>query len=128
MGKISIEDLANIRTKAQYQNTVRQGQARVKMTVHMGTCGIASGAREILLSVMREIESRGLHDVIITNAGCAGHCGQEPMMTVEAANEPVPVKYVLLTPDKIREIIDGHVMHGRILKEYTLAVRNEKTR
>lgn len=128
MGKITIDDLAKIREKTRYQNTLRQGAARVKINVHMGTCGIAAGAREILTSVMKEIESRGLHDVIVTNSGCAGLCSQEPMMTVEVANEPAPVKYVLMTPDKIKKIIDSHLLNGQIVKEYALAIGSEKTR
>jgi NADP-reducing hydrogenase subunit HndB len=128
MGKISIEDLAKIREKTRYQSTLRQGAARVRINVHMGTCGIAAGAREILTSVMKEIESRELLDVIVTNSGCAGLCSQEPMMTVEVANEPAPVKYVLMTPEKVKKIIDAHLLKGQIVKEYALAVGSEKTR
>ena len=128
MGKISIDDLAKIRDKTRYQSTLRQGAARVKINVHMGTCGIAAGAREILTTVMKEIEKRGLTDVILTNSGCAGLCSKEPMMTVEVAGEPAPVKYVLLTPDKVKKIIDAHVISGQIPKEFALAVGSEKTR
>lgn len=128
MGKISIDDLAKIRDKTRYQNTLRQGASRVKINVHMGTCGIAAGAREILTTVMKEIEKRGLTDVILTNSGCAGLCSKEPMMTVEVAGEPAPVKYVLLTPDKVKKIIDAHVISGQIPKEFALAVGSEKTR
>ncbi len=128
MPKLSIDDLAKLREKTRYQNTLRQGTARVRINVHMGTCGIAAGARDILTSVMKEIEARGLHDVIVTNSGCAGLCSKEPMMTVEVKNEPAPVKYVLMTPDKVKKIIDEHVMKGQIVKDYALAVGSEKTR
>ena len=128
MGKISIDDLAKIRDKTRYQTVLRQGAARVKINVHMGTCGIAAGAREILTSVMKEIENRKLHDVIVTNSGCAGLCSQEPMMTVEIVNEPAPVKYVFMTPEKIKKIFDIHLLRGEIVKEYALAVGSEKTR
>jgi len=128
MGKITIDDLVKIREKTRYQTTLRQGAARVKINVHMGTCGIAAGAREILTSVMKEIENRGLHDVILTNSGCAGLCSQEPMITVEVAGDPAPVKYVLITPEKVKKIIEGHVINGQIVKEFALAVGSEKTR
>jgi len=128
MPKITIEDLAKIRERTRHQTTLRQGAGRVKITVHMGTCGIAAGARGIMTAVMQEIEQRGLHDVIVTNSGCAGLCSQEPMITVEVSNEPAPVKYVSMTPGKIRSIIESHVMKGQIVKEYALAVGSEKTR
>ena len=128
MGKLTIDDLAKIREKTRYATTLRQGAGRVKVNVHMGTCGIAAGARDILSSVMKEIETRKLHDVILTNSGCAGLCSQEPMITVEVAGELASVKYVSMTPDKIRKIFDSHILNGQIVKEYALAVGSEKTR
>jgi NADP-reducing hydrogenase subunit HndB len=127
MAKITIDDLAKIRDKTRYATMLRQGAGRVKINVHMGTCGIAAGARDILTAVMKEIESRQLHDVIVTNSGCAGLCSQEPMMTVEVVNEPAPVKYVFMTPDKVKKIFDSHVIKGQVIKEYALAVGSEKT-
>jgi NADP-reducing hydrogenase subunit HndB len=128
MARIKIEDLAKMREDARYKMTLRQGAGRVRINVHMGTCGIAAGAREILTTVMKEIEQRNLHDVIITNSGCAGLCSQEPMMTIEVLGEPAPVKYVLLTPVKVKKIIDSHVLKGQVVMDYALAVGSEQTR
>jgi NADP-reducing hydrogenase subunit HndB len=128
MPKITIDDLAKIREKTRHQTMLRQGAGRVKITVHMGTCGIAAGARDIMTAVIKEIEQRSLHDVIVTNSGCAGLCSQEPMITVEVANEPAPVKYVQMTAQKIRSIIESHVLKGQVVTEYALAVGSEKTR
>ena len=128
MGKIAIEDLAKIQEAARYKMALRQGAGRVRINVHMGTCGIAAGARGILTAVMKEIEARNFHDVIITNSGCAGLCSQEPMMTIEVLGEPAPVKYVLLTPEKITKIIDMHVLKGQVVRECALALGSERTR
>ena len=128
MTKLTIDDLAKIREKTKHLTTLRQGAGRVKVTVHMGTCGIAAGARDIMTAVMKEVESRNLHDVLVTNSGCAGLCSQEPMVTVEAVNEPAPVKYVLMTPEKVKKIFDSHVVKGQVVKEYALALGSEKTR
>jgi NADP-reducing hydrogenase subunit HndB len=128
MQKITIDDLARIRQETGHQTSLRQGAGRVKITVHMGTCGIAAGAREIMAAVLKEVEERKLYDVLVTNSGCAGLCSQEPMLTVEVANEPAPVKYVFMTPEKVRKIIESHVVKGQALKEYALAVGSERTR
>jgi NADP-reducing hydrogenase subunit HndB len=125
--KISIEDLAKIREKTLRTMNLREGSGKVKMNVHMGTCGIAAGARKILEAVLREIETRGLNDIMVTNSGCAGLCSKEPMMTVEVYNEPAPVKYISLTPEKVRKIFDLHILKGEIVKEYALAVGSETT-
>jgi len=128
MAKMKIEDLARIREAARYKIALRQGAGRVRINVHMGTCGIAAGAREILTTVMKEIESRNLQDVIVMNSGCAGLCSQEPMMTIEVLGQPAPVKYVFMTREKVRAIFDAHVVNGRVVKEYALALGSETTR
>jgi len=128
MAKLTVEDLKRIKEEVRSATVLREGGFRARINIHMGTCGIAAGAREILTAVMKEIDARGLHDVIVTNSGCAGLCSREPMMTVEVLGEPAPVKYVSLTPDKVKKIIETHVLQGRVATEYALALGSETTR
>lgn len=44
MPKLKLEDLAEVREKARKAISLRDGAARVRMTVHMGTCGLAAGS------------------------------------------------------------------------------------
>ena len=126
MKKLKIGDLEKIREKVRRTATLRQGKSRAKITVHMGTCGIAAGAREILSGLLREIEKKKLHDVIVTTSGCAGLCSREPMATVEITGKP-PVKYIDLTVEKIKKILNEHVVKGNIVNEYALAMGSERT-
>ena len=126
MPKLTLDDLKKIKEDVKQSSVLREGGNRAKITVHMGTCGIASGARGIMNTLMKIIEERGITDVILTTSGCAGLCSQEPMATVELASEP-PVKYVYLTPEKITEIFDQHVMNGQVVEKYVLAMGPEKT-
>jgi len=127
MGKITIADLEKIRESTKRTLNLRLGAGRAKITVHMGTCGIAAGARDILSAIIKEIEERKLIDVIVTNSGCAGLCSKEPMITVELVNQPAPVKYVDLTSAKIKKIFDSHIMNNEIVKEYAIAMGSEQT-
>jgi NADP-reducing hydrogenase subunit HndB len=127
MPKLTLDDLAKIREKTKKLTTVREGgEYRAKVCVHMGTCGIAAGARNIMNALMKELEERDIHDVLLTNSGCAGLCSREPMATVEVAGQ-APVKYVDLTEKKIKEIFDKHVLGGKIVQEYALGIGSEKT-
>lgn len=125
MPKLKIEDLAKIKEKTRKMTVLREGAGKAKVTVHMGTCGIASGAREIMSALLKEMKKKDTKDVIVTTSGCAGLCSQEPMATVELKGA-APVKYVDLTPDKIREIFNKHVLGGEVVKEYALAVGSER--
>jgi NADP-reducing hydrogenase subunit HndB len=126
MKKLKIGDLERIREKVRKTSTLRQGKARAKVTIHMGTCGIAAGAREILSALMEEIEAAKLKDVIVTTSGCAGLCSREPMATLEITGNP-PVKYVDLTPEKIKVILNEHIINGHIVDKYALAIGSERT-
>ncbi len=123
--KLKIEDLEKIKEKVRRATVLREGAGRVKVTVHMGTCGIAAGARKIMSALLDEIEKNDVKDVLVTTSGCAGLCSREPMITVEVLGEP-PVKYVDLTEEKMRRIFREHIMEGRVVKEYALAIGSER--
>jgi NADP-reducing hydrogenase subunit HndB len=126
MSKLKLADLEQIREKARRTTILREGGGRAKVTVHMGTCGIAAGARQIMDALIKEVEERDVKDVILATSGCAGLCSREPMVTVELLNS-APVKYVDLTEEKAREIFKKHVLSGEIVKEYALALGSEET-
>jgi len=126
MPKIKLDDLDSISEKIKRIILLREGAGRARVIVHMGTCGIAAGARPVMNAVMEEIEARDVKDVILTISSCAGLCSREPMMTIELQDEP-PVKYVDLTPEKAKRIFVEHVLGGKIVTEYALAVGSERT-
>jgi NADP-reducing hydrogenase subunit HndB len=125
MPKLKIEDLEKISQKVRKTVLLRDGAGSAKITVHMGTCGIAAGARAIMNTVMEELDKKDISDVILTSSGCAGLCSKEPMATVERKDE-TPVKYADLTPDKILKIINEHVVGGKVVKDFALAMGSER--
>jgi NADP-reducing hydrogenase subunit HndB len=125
VGKIKISDLDKIKERVKKTMSLRSGEATARIIVHMGTCGIAAGARDVMSAVMDEIEKGNLTTVHVTTSGCAGLCSREPMATVERQGEPA-VKYIDLTPDKIRKIVKEHVQEGKIVKDYALAIGHEQ--
>ncbi len=125
MAKLKLDDLAKVRDEARAMVALRKGEGRARITVHMGTCGIASGARGIMDAVRKQIETGKISDVILSTSGCAGLCSREPMATVEIIGQ-APVKYADLTPEKAKRIFDEHAMQGRIVTEYALALGSER--
>lgn len=125
MGKLKITDLAKIKEKVKRTTMLREGEGKARITVHMGTCGIAAGARNIMSALMEDVEKQDLTDVILTTSGCAGLCSNEPMATVEIRGQS-PVKYIDLTEEKIRKILKEHVLGGQIVQEYALAIGSEQ--
>ena len=126
MAKLRVEDLKKIKESMKGTVNLREGAYRVKITVHMGTCGIAAGARTIMNTLLDKIKASGATDVMLTSSGCAGLCNHEPMITV-VAQESAPIKYVKLDPEKAAKIFDEHVIKGNPVTEYALAVGSETT-
>jgi NADP-reducing hydrogenase subunit HndB len=126
MPKIKIDDLQKISMRVRQTTLLRNGESWAKITVHMGTCGIAAGARKVMDALLKIMEEKGTQDVIVTISGCAGLCSREPMATVELMGEP-PVKYVDLNEEKIRKIFIEHVLGAKIVSEYALARGSERT-
>jgi NADP-reducing hydrogenase subunit HndB len=124
MPRLTIDDLKKIKEQHQATFTVREGGYRAKVVVHMGTCGIAAGARDVMDALMDEISKSGATDIIVTASGCAGLCSKEPMATVELAGKP-PIKYSELNGEKIRKVFSEHVQGGKVVEEYVLVMGSE---
>ena len=125
MTKLKPEDLQRIRREMAKAMSLREGDATARVTVHMGTCGIAAGARKIMSAVLAAQEETEREDIVVTTSGCAGLCSREPMMTVEIEGE-APIKYVDLDPRKAREVFTSHVLGGRVVEKHALAVGSER--
>jgi NADP-reducing hydrogenase subunit HndB len=125
MAKLRPEDLEKIAQRMKKVINLREGAGSAKVVVHMGTCGIAAGARAVMAALVSEIEKRNLDDVLLSISSCAGFCSKEPMVTVELAGKP-PVKYAELNAEKAVEILEKHVVGGKIVTEYALAIGNER--
>ncbi len=125
MPKMKPEDLDKIRERMAGTISMRQGDARARVTVHMGTCGIAAGARKIMAKLMDLVEKSDAKDVVVTTSGCAGLCSREPMVTVELKGQ-APVKYVEVDEAKTETIFSDHITSGKIVKDYALAIGSER--
>jgi NADP-reducing hydrogenase subunit HndB len=109
-------ELKAVKAKAIADIELRNGKKDIRITVHMGTCGIAAGAREILAEVMDSVRSAKADNVTIQQAGCAGLCDQEPMMSI-TNKAGKTYHYGKLNRNKVRQIVDEHVRKGNAVTE-----------
>ncbi len=116
---MKLEELKRIREKSQMEMRLRDGKARVKVVVGMGTSGIAAGARETLKAFLEEVETRSLKDVLITQSGERGLSSHEPVVTIQEEGKPEMV-YGDVTPDLARKIIAEHVVNGNPVSQYII--------
>ena len=127
MAKLKIGDLKKIKEKVHAETALREGDRRAKITVHMGTCGIASGAREVMNALMQAIEEVNVTDVVVTTSGCMGLCSREPLVTVEIVGQE-PIKYEYMDANNMRQVFKRHVLEGEIQNPFVLARGAEITK
>lgn len=120
MAKLTIQDLKKIRENAKKDTVLREGGATVKITVHMGTCGIAAGAREVMDALLEELAASDRQDIRIVTSGCMGMCSSEPNVTVEIQNQD-PVIYAAMDRNKMRQVFKRHVLLGEVQSDFALA-------
>jgi len=90
-----------------------------KVTVHMATCGISAGAREIMKALIEEIARSGQSRIKVSAGGCIGRCASEPNVTVEIQNEK-PVIYQKMDPAKMIRVFNEHLISGRVQDDLML--------
>lgn len=123
----SLEELEEIRKKTLESVNIRTERQGTRVVVGMGTCGIAAGARPVLLAFLDEVNKRNLNNVIVTQTGCIGVCRLEPMVEIYTPGEE-KVTYVKVTPDKVSKIVSNHIVNGQIVSEYTIGAYEEEER
>ncbi len=124
MGRLGVEDLQKIKERVLREKALDGVEKRVRVTVHMGTCGVAAGAAGIMEALRTALKETGTGGVVVTTSGCAGLCSNEPMATVECFGQ-APVKYAKLTPEKMRAIVEEHIIGGKPIKKLALVQGNE---
>ena len=90
----SLEELAAIRAKMLEQVSLRKGDnIDTRIVVGMATCGIAAGARPVMLEFIEELKRRGIET------------------------------YVHMTPEKVARVVNDHIVNGRPVEEYTVGAQ-----
>ena len=80
-----------------------------------GTGCTSSNSPKIIEELEKEIQAVGLADEVkVVKTGCFGLCALGPIMIVY----PEGVFYSRVKPEWIKEIVDEHLLKGRVVKKY----------
>ena len=116
----SLADLEAIRAKTLENIAMRKdNHDAARVVVGMATCGIAAGARPVMLQFVEEIKKRNLEHVNVSQTGCIGMCRLEPMVDVILPGQE-KVTYVKVKPEMVARIVAEHIVNGRPVEEYTI--------
>lgn len=118
MNKVkSLADLKKMREQLRSNISLREKsenpEGLVQVKVAMATCGIASGARDVMEFLIANLEKRNV-DAVVTQTGCMGYCYAEPTIEVHLPGQD-PVVYGFVDLKKADEIIEKHIKQGELV-------------
>ena len=119
----SLAELQAIRNRMLEQVNMRKDDnIDTRVVVGMATCGIAAGARPVMLEFVEELKRRGLDNVTVAQTGCIGMCRLEPIVEVYVKDQE-KVTYIHMTPEKVAHVVNDHIVNGRPVDEYTIGAQ-----
>lgn len=113
----SLADLKKMRDELQNKVSLREKsdnpEKLVQVKVSMATCGIASGAKEIMNHMIDEMDRQSI-DAVVTQTGCMGYCYAEPTIEVTLPGA-APVVFGHVDSKKADEIIAKYIIRGELV-------------
>jgi (2Fe-2S) ferredoxin len=113
----SLQDLSRFREERKRTSQARRNTS-TWISVGMGTCGIAAGARETLEALRAEVARRQL-DVEVASVGCIGMCAKEPLVDIQQAGGS-HVLYANVQPGMVGRLLEEHVLRSQPVKEWVI--------
>ena len=97
---------------------------RIKVKVHLGTCGISAGAFDVWNKFQEEIRNKKLQSkILLSKAGCIGMCSIEPSVTIVSPSGEIAI-YKEITVEKVSKIIEEHLIKGKPVKDYVVNIND----
>jgi NADP-reducing hydrogenase subunit HndB len=112
---MNLDALKKLKEKAQRHVALREGNKKYRVVFSMGTSGIAAGAREVMTTLLDELDKRGIDDVEVAVTGEIGLVDAEPVVRVEEATGE-KVTYAKVNADGARKIVAEHLEKGNVVK------------
>jgi NADP-reducing hydrogenase subunit HndB len=111
---MNIEELQKLKERAQRHLALRGGKKKYRVVISMGTSAIAAGAREVMTTVLDELDKRGIEHVEIAVSGGSGLTDAEPVVSVEDKSGE-QVTYGNVNPAAARRIVVDHLAGGKVV-------------
>lgn len=113
----SVEELQKLRSQLKKDIDTRT-ETSTTITVGMGTCGIAAGARDVMQAILSELDKRDI-DAHVTTVGCIGMCHKEPLVDIQQGDEP-RITYGNISPAMVPRLIEDHLVNGQVVEEWAV--------
>lgn len=117
----SLDELKALRDKYRENLIGRDtsdSENKIRISVGMATCGIASGARDTINAIIDEVAKEKLSNVTVVQSGCLGYCYAEPTVEVRIPGKE-PVICGNIDANRGRELVK-YIKNGEIPNDWII--------
>lgn len=123
----SFDELNNLVNKLKpnlsLRNNLKQNNNKKELLVCGDTGCRAANSMPIIDSLKQEIKNAGLEDLVsVSLTGCFGFCAQGPIVKVHPDN----VFYVKIQADDVRDIVQDHLIEGKLVDRLLFIEQSEE--
>lgn len=102
-----------MRSRVGLRDKAERPESVVQVKVAMATCGIASGAKEVMEFFVTELDKRSI-DAVVTQTGCMGYCFAEPTVEITLPGKDAMV-FGYVDNKRADEIIERYIKEGELV-------------
>jgi len=118
---MAVKSLADLKKmSSEFKNTVSLREngdnvdSLIQIKVAMATCGIASGAKEVMDFYLEELDKQGIK-AVVTQTGCMGYCYAEPTIEVKLPGKD-PIVFGHVNVEKASQILEKYIKNGELVE------------
>jgi len=93
---------------------------KYKITVGMGSCGIAAGAKPVYDKLNKLILEKNHPEITLEETGCVGMCYKEPLVEVIDTETGQKTLYGGVTPEKVEKIFTEHIENNSVIRDWVV--------
>lgn len=102
-----------VKAQIDLRDKAENPESQVQVKVAMATCGIASGAKNVMEFFVQELTKRGI-GAVVTQTGCMGYCFAEPTVEITIPGKD-PLVFGYVDTNKADEIIERYIKQGELV-------------
>ncbi len=116
----SLKTIAELRQLVEAAQCAARVRARTGtiITIGMGTCGIAAGARETLAAFQEELKRLKV-DAELASTGCIGVCVKEPLVDIQLPGLS-RVLYANVGPEMVKTLVEQHLVGRTPVRQWLI--------
>lgn len=100
--------------------------SKLRITVGMGSCGIAAGARPVYEKLEALLNEKTDSSIVLERTGCVGMCYKEPLVEIENMDTGHKIMYGEVNEKRAEQIFNEHILNDKPVEKLIVKSSDKK--